>query len=204
MAQAGAAQTQTGFYTVRAPYAAVVSEVPVTLGDMAQPGRTLVTLYDPGALRVSAAVPQSAAAQAVPGTAVRVELTTLPAAQRMQTPTRVTVLPAADAATHTVTVRADLAPRLEGLAPGQFARLWLPAGAADPTRPAAIWVPASAIVRRAEMTGLYVVDAQGRPLLRQVRLGRSDGERVEVLSGLSAGERVAAEPQAAARVVAAR
>jgi len=54
------------------------------------------------------------------------------------------------------------------------------------------------------MTGLYVLDAGNKPLLRQVRLGRSDGERVEVLSGLSAGERVAAEPQAAARVVAAR
>jgi len=66
------------------------------------------------------------------------------------------------------------------------------------------WVPMSAIVRRAELTGLYVLDAEGRPLLRQVRLGRSDGERVEVLSGLAAGERVAAEPQAAARLVAAR
>jgi membrane fusion protein, multidrug efflux system len=119
----------------------------------------------------------------------------------------VQVLPAADAATHTLTVRADLAPRTEGLVPGQFARLWLPAaGTAEVegvARTASPWVPLSAVVRRAEMTGLYVLDAQGRPLLRQVRLGRSDGERVEVLAGLSAGERVAAEPQAAARLVAA-
>jgi membrane fusion protein, multidrug efflux system len=54
-------------------------------------------------------------------------------------------------------------------------------------------------VRRAEMTGLYVLDAGGQPLLRQVRLGRSDGERIEVLSGLASGERVATDPQAAAR-----
>ena len=60
LAQASAARTQTGLHVVRAPYAGVVSEVPVALGDMAMPGRALLTLYQPGALRVSAAVPQSA------------------------------------------------------------------------------------------------------------------------------------------------
>jgi RND family efflux transporter MFP subunit len=204
LAQAGAAQTQSGFYAVRAPYKGVVADVPVTLGDMALPGRPLVWLYDPAALRVSAAVPQSSAARIASGGAVRVELPDLPAAQRLQAPLRVQVLPTADAATHTMTVRADLAPGLAGVVPGQFARLWLPAiadgaddaGTAHATSP---WVPASAVVRRAEMTGLYVIDAQGRALLRQVRLGRSDGSRVEVLTGLAAGERVAADPQAAAR-----
>jgi multidrug efflux pump subunit AcrA (membrane-fusion protein) len=55
------------------------------------------------------------------------------------------------------------------------------------------------VVRRAELTGVYVVDAQGAAVLRQVRLGRSQGNSVEVLSGVSAGERVALDPQAAAR-----
>jgi len=81
-----------------------------------------------------------------------------------------------------------------------FARLWLPtAGAAVPGAAAVLSVPRQAIVRRAEMTGLYVLDAQGRPLLRQVRLGRVDGDRVEILSGLMAGEQVVTDPQAAAR-----
>lgn len=201
LAQAGAALTQSGFYAVRAPYAGVVADVPVTLGDMAMPGRALVSLYDPAALRVAAAVPQSSAMRVASGSAVRVELPALAAAQRLQAPTRVQVLPAADAATHTVTVRAELAPGLAGVVPGQFARLWLPS-ADDGTaaRAAGVWIPLSAVVRRAEMTGLYVLDAQGRALLRQVRLGRSDGERVEVLAGLAAGERVAADPQAAAKV----
>ena len=56
------------------------------------------------------------------------------------------------------------------------------------------------VVRRAEMTGVYVLDAQGRPLLRQVRLGRRSGEQVEVLSGLRPGDKVATDPQAAAKV----
>ncbi len=197
LAAARAVRTQSGFYVVRAPYAGVVSDVAVTLGDMALPGRALLTLHDPAALRVTAAVPQSAAASVGDGAAVRVEIPGLPTAARRQTPQRVQLLPAADAATHTVTLRAELAPGLSGAMPGQFARLWLPA--AEGSRPASPWVPAQAVVRRAEMTGLYVLDAAGRPLLRQVRLGRSDGEQVEVLSGLAVGERVATNAQAAAR-----
>jgi len=196
LAQAGVSRTQIGLHVVQAPYAGIVAQVPVALGDMALPGRALVEMYDPAALRVAAAVPQSVAASWAPATPLRVELPGLPAARRWPTPTHVEKLPTLDAATHTVQLRADLPPGLDGIAPGQFARLWLPLPAG---REPSLWVPAQAVVRRAELTGLYVIDAGGRPLLRQVRLGRSDGERVEVLSGLAAGERVATDPQAAAR-----
>jgi multidrug efflux pump subunit AcrA (membrane-fusion protein) len=82
-----------------------------------------------------------------------------------------------------------------------FARLWLPVpGAAAGLGAASLNVSRSAIVRRAEMTGLYVLDPSGKPVLRQVRLGRVEGEQVEVLSGLMPGERVVADPQAAARL----
>jgi multidrug efflux pump subunit AcrA (membrane-fusion protein) len=60
-------------------------------------------------------------------------------------------------------------------------------------------VPSRAIVRRAEMTGVYVLDGNGNPILRQVRLGRAGDDIVEVLSGINAGERVALDPQAAVR-----
>jgi multidrug efflux system membrane fusion protein len=194
LAQAGVANIQAGFHVVRAPYAGVVSDVPVSLGDMAMPGRALLTVYDPSALRVTAAVPQAAAAQATASN-IRIELPSLPAASQWQKPTRVTALPAADPATHTVQMRLDL-PAIAGVVPGLFARAWIPSQTASDTR---VYVPAKVIVRRAELTGLYVIDAQGRALLRQVRLGRTVGERVEILSGLSAGERVALDPQAAGR-----
>jgi multidrug efflux system membrane fusion protein len=195
-AQAGAARTQSGFYAVHAPYPGLVSDVAVTLGDMALPGRALLSLYDPTALRVTAAVPQSAAQQ-LQGGAVRAELPALPAATQMQTPRRVELLPSADAATHTQTLRAELAPGLAGVLPGQFARLWLP-GVKD-ERGGGVWVPSVAVVRRAEMTGVYVLDAQGRALLRQVRIGRRQGNEIELLAGVAVGERVATDPQAAAR-----
>jgi hypothetical protein len=178
--------------------------VPVSLGDMAMPGRPLLTLYDPAALRISAAVPQSALAQWGPGQPVSAELPGLPGLTRGRervTPSRVQVLPAVDASTHTAQLRADLPSGLAGVAPGMFARLWLPiAGAGAGSDTPAVTVPLAAIVRRAELTALYVLDPAGRPALRQVRLGRTLGERIEILAGVTAGESVATDPQAAARV----
>lgn len=200
LAQASATRTQTGFFVLHAPYGGIVSEVPVTLGDMAMPGKPLVMMYDPTALRVTVAVPQSFATGGVAQGAVKVQLPALGAEREWVTPTRVQVLPTSDAATHTAQLRLELPPVLSGVKPGVFARAWLPGVVDKADKAARIEVPARAIVRRAEMTGLYVISAAGRPLLRQVRLGRATGDNIEVLSGLSAGERIALDPQAAARV----
>jgi RND family efflux transporter MFP subunit len=202
LAQAGAAGTQAGFYVLRAPYDAVVAEVPVTLGDMALPGRPLLTLYDPTQLRVSAAVPQSwLAGRPAPEAAVaRVVLGAADARKDGVTPIRLQVLPTADATTQTVEVRADLPRGLTGVAPGQFARLLLADAGATRATPDRLLIPQGAVQRHAEMDTVYVLSAAGQPLLRAVRLGASEGGRVEVLAGLSAGEQVVTDPQAAARV----
>jgi RND family efflux transporter MFP subunit len=197
LAQAGVTRTQSGFFVVKAPYAGIVSEVPVTLGDMAMPGRALVTLYDLAALRVTASLPQTAAARVAATAAAKVEIPGLPAERQWVVPTRFTILPSADPATHTVQVRLDLPAGLAGVAPGVFARAWLPVEAAVGAR---IMVPSASVVRRAEMTGVYVMEPSGKPVLRQVRLGRVSGNTVEVLSGVASGDRVALDPEAAAKV----
>ena len=57
------------------------------------------------------------------------------------------------------------------------------------------------VPRTEALVRLYdVLNANGQPLLRQVRIGRADGANVEVLSGLMAGDKVATDPQAAMRV----
>jgi membrane fusion protein, multidrug efflux system len=204
LAQAGATRTQSGFFVVKAPYAGIVSEVPVALGDLAVPGRALVAMYDPTSLRVTVSLPQSAALTLPSDAAVRIQLPGLPADREWVTPTGKVLLPTVDPGTHSAQWRLALptpALRAPGdpalvLAPGLFARAWLPGA---PGGPARLTVPWRAVVRHAEMTGLYVVAADGRPVLRQVRLGPVDGDSVEILSGVSAGERVALDPQAAAR-----
>jgi len=195
LAAAGAARTQSGFYVVKAPYDGVVSAVAVVLGDMAMPGRPLLTVYDPRSLRVSVAVPQMVAARLAPGQAMQVELPG--AATGRIAPVKAQLLPTVDPATHTLELRLDLPAGQSGATPGMFARAWLPvAGSTD----ARLYVPARAVVRRAELTAVYVVGGDGRALLRQVRLGRVSGDAVEVLAGVSAGERVVLDPQAAARL----
>ena len=200
IAQAGAARSQSDFFVLRAPYGGVVADVPVVLGDMALPGRPILTLYDPLSLRVTATIPQTTGTSLSVQQGARVELPGATGTQRWITPTQVTVLPTADPNTHTLQIRLDLPSGTANLAPGMFARAWLPVQGAAGVPDGRVFVPATAIVRRAEMTGVYVLDAAGKPMLRQVRLGKSADDSIEVLSGISAGERVAADPQAAARI----
>lgn len=195
-AQTNVVQTQQGFYVISAPFAGIVSELPVALGDMAMPGRPLITLYDPSQLRVSAAVPHSAMPASLEG--AQFELPTSADAKGLMQARGITVLPQVDAATHSAQIRFPLT-ATTGASPGSFVRVWLPTARAVAGGTEHLFVPASAVLRRAELTAVYLVDAQGHPTLRQVRLGRSQGQQVEVLSGLRTGERVATDPQAAAQ-----
>ncbi len=197
MAGAAATRTQSGFYVVKAPYSGVVADVAVVQGDMAMPGKPLLTVYDPAALRVSVDVPQTAASRLDGEAAARVELPSLPADRQWLKPVKTHVLPTVDSATHTQEFRLDLPAGLQGVTPGMFARAWLAAPAKGDER---LYVPLQSIVQRAELTAVYVIGADGRPMLRQVRLGRSAEDQIEVLAGVSADERVALDPQAAARV----
>jgi len=187
-AGAGSAAAARDWTTIVAPQAGVVGETHVEVGDMATPGRALVTVFDPRELRAVALVPQAMLARArLDGALVEV-----PALAATIRPLRATVVPVADARTHTTRVRFDLPPTAS-LAPGHYARVRLPTGAA-----AMIAIPEAALFRRGEVTAVYVVDAGGAVRLRQVRVGeRVASGAVEILAGLSAGETIAANPVAA-------
>lgn len=195
LAQAG---QQTDYTVVRAPYAGIVSRRDVEPGEAVAPGQPLMTVYAPGALRIQVQVPQSVADAIRESGRARVEL----ADGRSVEAAQVIVFPAADPATHSVTVRIGLPDLEQAPAPGTTARIVFPlsGGAAGPR---IVRIPASALVQRGEVNGVYVL-ADGTLRLRQLRLGRSIGGRVEVLAGLKPGETIAADPVAATQALAAQ
>ncbi len=196
LAQAGAANTQTGFFTVVAPFSGTVADVPSEVGDMAMPGKPLLTVFDPTAMRVVANLPQSKLAQLQAKSEVRLDIPGLPEDQRSVVAKSVTVLPTADPSTHTVQVRLGLPATVTKVLPGMFVRAYFAMQGDARSR---LVIPAKAVIQRTELEAVYVVD-KGRALLRQVRLGKATGDTVEVLSGLAAGEQVALDPVAAARL----
>jgi RND family efflux transporter MFP subunit len=187
LAGAGQAATERSFATIVAPYSGIVSERHVELGEMATPGRPLMTGFDPSTLRAVANVAQARVATIQASAKARLEV---PSLDRWLEVKQITVVPSADPRTHTTRVRLDLPPEVRGVYPGIFARAHFVTGKA-----AKLLVPRAAIVRRSEVTAVYVVDEKHVPRLRQVRLGAAgDATHIEVLAGLKPGERVALEP----------
>jgi len=197
------AATRNRQATVVAPYSGVVAARHIELGEMATPGKALMTGFDPQTLRVTASIPQYKLTQVRDGLrqtqAASVEFSGQN--KRIAVPAKaISIQPAADAQTHTTRVRLDLPATLTEVYPGQFARVHFAVG-----RGQKLLVPQSAVVRRSEVTAVYVVTAPGEVQLRQVRLGEavSEGE-IEVLAGLSGGEQIALDPVKAGMRIKAR
>ena len=198
-AQAAAARSQSnlaqGFTRVAAPQAGVVLATHVEVGDLAAPGAPLVTVFAPTAMRAVVHVPASLMASVRAATLVQVKLND----GRWVKPVRQTLLPVADPVSQTVEMRLDLAAADTGTGmPGEQLQVRFAAGLSE-----RLVVPRDAVVRRGELTAVYVAQGQGASqqfVLRAVRLGASVADSgVEVLAGLKAGEQVALQPVAAAQ-----
>jgi RND family efflux transporter MFP subunit len=187
---------QMDYTIVRAPYSGIVTERYVQIGETVQPGQALLSGVSLKDLRVSVQVPQSAIAPIRAMQAAEILLDGKDA--RRVTASKVTVFPYADPATHTFTVRLELPGEDTGLFPGVTVKVAFATGNVE-----RLLVPASALVERGELQALYIVDGN-RVSLRQVRSGRSYGDRVEILAGLADGERLATDPAAAAQWLAAQ
>ncbi|OIR17797.1 multidrug resistance protein MdtA precursor [mine drainage metagenome] len=200
LAQTGVSNVQTGLHTINAPYTGVIADVMAEVGDMAMPGKPLLSVYNPNVLRAVINVPQSQLAGLKHGENVTVLISAANEAERSLISTQMTILPTADSVSNMVKVRLTLPQGLTSITPGMFVRAALPISVAQGQEQEQLQIPAKAVVRRSELVAVYVVDSQGRPSLRQVRLGRQSGENVEVFAGLQAGEKVALDPIAAANI----
>ena len=182
--RAAVAQSYT---TVAAPYGGMVAARLVEVGEMVTVGQPLMTGFDPSRMRVIVNVPQDKLKDIGARPDVAIEF---PAIKFSTQAASVTVQPLADARTHTKQVRIDLPANQTGVYPGMFVRVHFVVGKAKK-----MLIPASAVVRRSEVSAVYVVGDKGQVILRQIRLGEAVGQNeIEVLAGLNAGERVALDP----------
>lgn len=184
MAQAkaglGTAQGQMRYATVSAPIDGVVTRKLANEGDIAAPGHPVLMLENPARLQVQTSVAENLYKNLRLGQIVNVEIDgrAQPIAARIAR-----LSPAADPMTHTYMVKLDIT--ADGLMSGGFARVMFPTG-----QRSALTLPRAAVLDRAGITGVFVVDAAGTAQYRMVRLGQEIDGMVEVLSGLNPGERV--------------
>jgi len=178
------AKQQLEYTLVRAPYAGIVTERHVEVGEAVTVGQPLMSGLSLESLRVVVNLPQQVAAKVREyGSAVILTDEGRVAA------TELTIFPFADSASNTFTVRIELPPGQFALYPGMFVKSAFVIGDTD-----RLLVPASALVRRSEVSGVYVVANDQRVRFRQVRVGNNFGKRIEVLAGLEEGERIALDP----------
>jgi RND family efflux transporter MFP subunit len=180
--QVRAVEAQLGWSKVAAPFAGVVVEKKADAGGMAMPGMPLVLLEDTRSYRIEAAVPETQLSSVRVGTRVEVTLDSAPGKSYAAVVSE--IVPSVDPGSRTFTVKAALsAPDLRS---GLFGRVRVPAGKAP-----AVTVPRAAVVSRGGFDALFVVTPDNVARLAMVKTGATHGDRVEILSGVDPGARVA-------------
>jgi RND family efflux transporter MFP subunit len=199
-AAARAGQTQAsvaqGFTRLTAPWDGWVLATHAEAGALAMPGAPVLTVYAPQPIRAVVHVPASMQALALSAQKIEVQL---PGTDQWVVPASRSSVPAADPVSQTVEWRLNLS-EADGAnqVPGRQTKVRFVGGSAQ-TGSQRLVVPATALLRRGELTGVYVVSTkgEGQPegfALRAVRTGATYGDGVEVLAGLKAGDRVALDP----------
>lgn len=177
------AETMLGYTKVTAPFAGVITRKHADVGDLATPGKPLLELEDSTVLRLEADVPEAVVGKLKLGDKLPVRISAL----ETELDSVVSeIAPAADPNSRTFLVKLDL-PVVSGLRAGQFGRVAMPVGETTALR-----VPVAAVVQRGQMEIVFIV-VDGRAQLRLVKTGKRIGGEVELVSGVSAGEKVVVE-----------
>lgn len=177
------AKTMLGYARVSAPFEGVITRKLAEVGDLATPGRGLVEIEDPRALRLEADVSEALLDRVQSGQKMTVRVGSLPEPLEGMVSE---IAPAADPVSRTFRVKLDLPPTA-GLRAGQFGRVALPLGAS-----VSLQVPSRAVQVRGQMEMVFVV-GEGKAHLRLVKTGKRRADQVELVSGVEAGEEVVVE-----------
>lgn len=174
------AETLYSYSRIVSPIDGVVTAKSVDAGTLVMPGTSLLTVEDTAHYRLEATVPQELLPKVHVG-----EATTVWTEGGQFGGTVAEIVPAADPGSRTFVVKVAL-PAACACRSGEYDKAGFPVGEKK-----ALTVARSAVVERGQLEGVYVVNAQGAAEYRLVTIGKTTGDRCEILSGLSEGERVA-------------
>lgn len=176
-----AARTMADYTRVIAPISGIITSRQADLGATVFPGQPLMTIEDEGSYQLELAIPENMAATVKQGSPVQV---TLDAVAGSFAANIAEIVPSADPASRTFIAKINLGQK--GLKSGMFGRGVVSLGSSVNRMLAA----KDAIVERGALTSVWVVDKENVARMRLVKVGKKIGDRVEILSGLSDGERV--------------
>lgn len=177
------AETMLSYTKVTAPFAGVITRKHADVGDLATPGKPLLDMEDSTALRLEADVPEAVVGKLTLGDKLPVDISVLE--NELQGVVS-EIAPAADPNSRTFLVKLDLS-NVAGLRAGQFGRVSMPVG-----KTSALRVPVSAVIQRGQMEIVFVVN-DGKAQLRLVKTGKRIDNEAELVSGVSAGEKIVAD-----------
>ncbi|HEY1283827.1 MAG TPA: efflux RND transporter periplasmic adaptor subunit [Steroidobacteraceae bacterium] len=184
-ARVAAARSRLEDTVIRAPFSGRVGLRRVSVGSLVNPGTTITSLDDITTIKVDFAVPENYLASLREGLAVYVTSAAFP--ERDFEGKVVSVDSRVDPVTRSVTVRALLPNKDAALKPGMFLSVRL-----DRDVHEALMIPEAALVPEQSRQFIYVVE-DGKATRREVRIGRREPGKVEVVAGLTPGERVIVE-----------
>jgi len=176
-------QAQFSYANIRAPFSGIVSNKFINEGDMANPGMPLIEVETPGDFQVMAMVPESEISQIKPDTQVNVII------KALDTTVKGKVTEVSSSAKNTggqYLVKIILDHTTNKLLSGMFASVQFPIKNKNILK--TVLIPTDALVTKGELSGVYTVSQSGTAVLRWLRLGRTYGNEVEVLSGLNTDE----------------
>lgn len=174
------AATLVSYAKVAAPFDGIITRKYADVGDLATPGKALLEMENPNALRLEADVPEAAIGRLSLGDKLPARISSI--SNTLESVVS-EISPAADPNSRTFLVKCDL-PSSPNLRTGQFGRVAIPIGETSALR-----VPTSAVIQRGQMELVFVV-ANGHAQLRIVKTGKHVGDEVELVSGVDAGEQV--------------
>lgn len=174
------ALTRQSYTKIVAPFTGIITRKSANIGDLATPGKILLNLEDETRLQVVTDFPEKMMLKVKSGDQMEV---LIPSIESRMTATVAEVSPIASPSSRTVPVKLDL-PEDNRLRSGQFARVFLTGESAQ-----TIMVPSSAISPYGQIDRVFIVH-DGHAYLRLVRTGLRRNDRVELLSGVEAGEEI--------------